>query len=151
MSMKSNAPRPKARKPNSKTRGYLLLEVMVSGVILATALVGAMVMTQKASLVLAEASRESQAAQVLNQSISAFLAHPYGTTIPGTSYPSGTDNLTYGDLFKCDRTWSMTATTEVTHAALTLNVEIVTVTVTYNLPNGGQRSITGRARRYQAV
>lgn len=148
MSMNSS---PSPRRGRGDRRGYLLLEVMVSGVILATALVGAMITTQKATLVMAEASRESQAAQVLNQSISAFLAHPYGTAIPGTNYPAGTDTLSFGDRFKCDRSWSVNTTTEITHGALTLNVEIVTVTVTYNLPNGGQRTLTARARRYQPV
>lgn len=136
---------PSARRASGRRRGYLLLEVIVSSAILAAALTGAMIMTRKASAVMQEANRESQAAQALQEALGLFLAHPYGTALPGP-----TENLTYGDIFRCTRTWALsTGLTEVTIPPNSLTYERLVVTITYNTPNGTSRTISGTARRYQ--
>jgi hypothetical protein len=127
-----------------------MIEVIVSGVILATALVGAMVTTQKASLVMAEANRESQASQMMAKTLSTFLASPYNTNMAGILPVSGSQ-VTLGDVFRCTITWSVNLVPLDTAAATDLNSQVITATVTYNLPNGGQRSITSTARRFEIL
>jgi type II secretory pathway pseudopilin PulG len=142
--MNDEGPSRAKRRP----RGYLMLEVIVSGVILATALMGAMVTTQRANTVMAEASRESQAAQVLAKSLSAFLAEPYGRPIP---FGASGETISVGSMFRCRREWTTTLSNEITHGANFVQVELISITIKFNLPNGVEREVKASARRYNLV
>jgi Tfp pilus assembly protein PilV len=136
------------RALSRKPRGYLMLEVMISSALLATALAGALTMTRRASASMEEAARESQASQVLQEAIGIFLAHPFGTPMPA-ALATPNHNVLLGDTFRCRRTVTIaTPPPEVVHTTVNLTYQEVTVTVRYFLANGGEREIVGTARRY---
>lgn len=118
---------------------------MIAGAILASGLTVYLASTRVAHRQMTSASRASQAGMILSQGMSWTQSMPYGSALPAN------DNVWLGDTFRCARSFAKTTTTQTTQGANTINVEIITITVAYEEPDGTPRTVTGRVRRYEVL
>lgn len=136
-----------SRKSGAATRrrGYLLAEVMVASGIAGAALLSAAVGVAEMNHRRTVAAREAMAGQLLAQSLEQAVAAGYTRVADGTWPTAAAETLSY--VGEYTRTVNVSAVTEAAPSG-TINVQIVTVNVTFVDGRGFTHSRTANLRMF---